>query len=299
MSSRIALVSAAEFAHLDDDLPLITSALDALGDEVVVPDWHDKAFDWTSVDLAVVRSTWDYTWHLPEFLDWAEVVSDATVLANPFEVIRWNVDKRYLVELARVGLPVTPTTIIRPGEQVTLPEVYEVVVKPTVSAGARDTERYPEAEHDAALAHAEHLLSEGRSVLLQPYLKGIDERGETALVFAGGEYSHAFNKGPILTPGSEFVEGLYREESITSREASPAERAVADRVLDALPTLIPGVERSALLFARVDLAPGPDDTPVVLELELVEPSFFCGYAPGSAVRIAGAISAAAMRAARA
>jgi hypothetical protein len=42
----------------------------------------------------------------------------------------------------------------------------------------------------------------------------------------------------------------------------------------------------------VDLLPGPDG-PVVIELELTEPSLFIGYADGAPERLAAAIAARA------
>ena len=293
---RVALVSAGAYAHLDDDLPPIVAALGARGIEAVVADWHDETVDWTTFDLAVIRSTWDYTWQLDRFLAWSDRVSDATRLANPSPVVRWNTDKRYLLDLAAAGVPTVATRILDPGDE---PDVDlgaaatgEIVVKPVVSAGGRDTERYGTGGLAEARGHAARLLAEGRSALVQPYLPLIDEHGETGLVFVGDAFSHAFRKGPILVPGSAFVDGLYRTEDISARTASPAELAVAAAALDAVATSVPGHTRRDLLYARVDVVP-QDGRPVVLELELVEPSLFCRTDPDAAGRAAGAIAAAA------
>jgi hypothetical protein len=87
-----------------------------------------------------------------------------------------------------------------------------------------------------------------------------------------------------LVPGTAFVEGLFAEESIAPRTPSAEERAVAERTLDAVPA-----GRGSLLYARVDLVPGPDGAPLVLEVELTEPSVFFAHAPGAADRFARAI----------
>lgn len=114
-----------------------------------------------------------------------------------------------------------------------LPGDGELVVKPSVSAGSRDTARYSTSETVAARHHAERLLAKGRTVLVQPYQDSVDSRGET---FA----------------------------------------------------------RAELLYARVDLLEGPDGTPLLLELELVEPSMFLSYAPPPRVaHFAAAIMAVA------
>ena len=288
---RVALISTGDHHHLDEDLPLLTAALADLGIEAAVLDWHDPENDWSAWDLAVVRSPWDYTTQLPSFLSFLAGAAEATTVANPVEVIRWNADKRYLVELAAAGVPVVPTSVFEPGDEVTIPSGVACVVKPTVSAGARDTERYSADASTDAVGHASELLSAGRSVLVQPYVEGIDEVGETGLVYVGDRYSHAFRKGPILRPDSAFVDGLYREEQIDPREPSPAERAVAEQVLDAVATVLPGWSRSDLLYARVDLAPGPDG-PLLMELELIEPSLFLDIDESSPARAAAAIAGA-------
>ena len=287
---RVALVTAGPFAHLDEDLPLLTAALGADDLDTVVVDWHDEGFDWSAVDLAVIRSTWDYTSQLGAFLHRLAAIDAVTTVRNPLPVVRANADKRYLRTLADAGVPVVPTDVLEPGDDLRCPEGVPFVVKPTVSAGGRDTERYAPDQVAAAGAHASGLLDAGRAVLVQPYVEGIDAAGETGMVFVGDRFSHAFRKGPILRPDSTFVEGLYREEDISSREPSPDEREVAEAVLDAVGAVVDGADRSELLYARVDLAPGPDG-PVLLELELIEPSLFLATSPGAAHRAAAAIAA--------
>ncbi len=284
MTAPVALVTAAPARHLDADLAPLAGALDAIGvpSEVVV--WDDPAVRWSAYRLVVVRSTWDYVARHDAFLAWAEAVASVTTLANPAPMIRWNTDKRYLRDLGQAGVPVVPTVFHEPNHPVHVPPI-EVVVKPAVSAGAADTGRYPPERRDEAVAHVQRLLAAGRVAMVQPYLAGVDQTGETALVFFEGVFSHAVRKGPILVPGVGMVEGLYAEEELAPREPTPAERAVADQALTAVPAVL-----GTPLYARVDLVPGPDGAPVVLELELTEPSVFHAHGPGSADRFAAAIA---------
>ena len=191
--------------------------------------------------------------------------------------------------LPDLGVPVVATQVLEPGQPPRFPAGGEVVVKPVVSAGGRDTERYGPDQLAAAGHHVERLHAEGRDVLVQPYLPEIDTVGETGLVFVGDAHSHAFRKGPILRPDSTFVEGLYREEEISPRTATDAELAVAAAALDAVGRCVPGLSRADLLYARVDVAP-LDGEPVVLELELVEPSLFVATDTASAARAAAAMA---------
>lgn len=289
-SPSVALISAARFAHLDEDLPLLVPALADLGIVATVTDWHDTAQDWGAFDLAIIRSTWDYTSEPDGFLAALRRIAGATELANPLGLVAGNIDKRYLSRLAAEGLPVVPTRVIEPGAAPEIELTVETVVKPTISAGGRDTERYRPDQHAEALVHVSNLLAHGRAVLVQPYVEAVDEAGETGLVFLGDRFSHAFRKGPILRPGGGFVEGLYREEEISARDPSTEELVVAERVLDAVGVVAPGCTRDDLLYARVDLVPGPDG-PLLMELELIEPSLFLDVTPDAPAHAARAIAA--------
>jgi hypothetical protein len=99
--------------------------------------------------------------------------------------------------------------------------------------------------------------------------------------------SHAISKGAMLV-GEKGLEadGLYKRESIAAREPTRAEVEVARRALSVVPG---GADR--LAYARVDLVPGSDAEPLVMELELTEPSLFMSTAPGSPDRFAEAIAA--------
>ena len=287
--SRIALVTAAAARTLDEDLAPLETALRAAGVAPSIVEWDDAAIDWSAFDLAVLRSTWDYSMRQPEFLRWIDRISPLTTLVNPREVVRWNTDKHYLAQLAKAGVPVVPSTFVEPGEDTSraldaflATAGEEFVVKPSIGAGSRDAQRYARGERDAALAHARRLLEADRSVLLQPYLGRVDAHGETALIFFAGTFSHAIRKGPLLKRGEGPTRALFATEHITARTPSADEIAVAERTLRAMPF-------GELLYARVDLIHDDDGTPRVLELELTEPSLFFAHASGSANRFAQAI----------
>ena len=293
---RIALVTAQEALGLDQDLEPLLAALRAAGAEARAVCWDD-AVDWSAFDAALLRSTWDYVPRLSEFLTWCDRTAAQTCLLNPPEVVRWNTDKHYLRDLHRAGIPVVPTRFVEPGEaagtalrafldgelSVGRPVPFdEFVLKPTVGAGSKDAARYGRGEDDRAEAHLARLLKAGRSSMLQPYLPSVDRRGETALLMFEGAFSHAICKGPLLRRGADLVTGLFAPEEITPRTPTPEERRVAEGALQAMPF-------PALLYARVDLIEAADDDPVVLELELTEPSLFFAQAPGSAARFAKAV----------
>lgn len=295
-TARVAVATAAEFPDLDEDGPVLLAALQQRGIAGEPAVWTDPDIDWATYDLVVVRSTWDYAPRRDEFVAWAHRVESVSRLANPAAVIEWNTDKTYLRALDDAGLPVIATDWLMPGDTFVPPVQGEYVVKPAVSAGSVDTDRFRAGEHDElAVAHAAAILASGRTVMVQPYLHEVDSAGETALLYIGGEFSHAIRKGPMLTPAGGPVSDLYKAEEIQPRQPSPVELEVGGQVLDALDGLAP-VGRTGLLYARVDLVPGHDGEPTLMELELTEPSMFLvedgTRGTASAERFAVAVQAA-------
>jgi glutathione synthase/RimK-type ligase-like ATP-grasp enzyme len=276
---RVALATCAEVAEGDEDTPTLVPALAARRVEARPAVWDDPAVDWAEFDLVVVRSTWDYAERLDAFLVWA---ASLPRVLNELEVLRWNTDKRYLAELERAGVPVVPTRFLQPGEPFEGPAA-RFVVKPAVSAGSRHSASYEPGEAAEAGEHVARLHAMGRTMMVQPYLDGIDSNGEIGLVYVGGAYSHAVRKAPLLQPGQPPGDALYLEEQVEPAVPSDAERAVADAALRVAP--------DGLLYARVDLVQGADGA-VVLEVELTEPSLWLGHAPGASERFADAIAVA-------
>lgn len=290
--THIALVTAAAARALDEDLAPLESALRETGADVALVDWDDADADWSRFDLALLRSPWDYMHRLPEFLAWAERASAQTTLHNPLPVIRWNTDKHYLRDLEKSGVAIVPSVFVEPGEDASAAladflsahAADEFVVKPAIGAGSRDAQRYHRGDRETATAHVRRLIDAGRSVLLQPYLDRVDEHGETALIFFDGKFSHAIRKGPLLKRGEGPTRALFAAEHIMPRQPSPAELALAERALSAMPF-------GTLLYARVDLIQHADGSPRLLELELTEPSLFFAHGPGSAARFAKTVLA--------
>jgi hypothetical protein len=270
----VALVTCAQFPQLGEDEPLLLDALRERGVDARPAVWDDPAIDWAGYDLVVVRSAWDYSLRRDDFVAWARSVPR---LLNPADVIAWNTDKRYLAAVPRA----VTTTFVDPGDGWD-PPAGEFVVKPTVSAGSRDTARYGPGEEAPAREHVSALQAAGRTAMVQPYLGAVDAHGETALLFFDGVYSHSIRKGQMLQPGQPPTgEVIYLEEQISAREPDSDEHAAADEVLESLPW-----PRESLLYARVDLIPDANGTPRLVELELTEPSLFLSYSPGAPDRLA-------------
>ncbi|GIJ00358.1 hypothetical protein CLV28_0087 [Sediminihabitans luteus] len=293
---RVALATCSVLPRLDpDDAPLV-GALDQRGVEAVPAVWDDPGVDWESFDAVVVRSTYDYSARRDEFVSWAASVPN---ILNPEAVLRWNTHKFYLRDLETAGIPVIPTVWLDPERNLSsraihtrMPAHGHFVIKPVVSAGAKDTGRYEAIDAESrglAILHAKKLLAQGRHVMVQPYVMSIDTEGEARLVFVDGELSHAVSTSTRLTGPHRPTQGLYRKESMRVHEPDDAQVDVARRALAVAAESVPGVD--PLLYARVDLVWGADGSATVLELELTEASLYLSSAPGALERFADAIAA--------
>jgi glutathione synthase/RimK-type ligase-like ATP-grasp enzyme len=283
----VALVTCREALGIDYDMPLLLEAVRATGVAVDEVCWDDESIDWSTYNHIVIRSTWDYHRRYDEFMHWVRTVSAVSTISNSVDVITWNTDKHYLAEVAEMGLPVVPTVFIEPGQEDWLEYVLElltqgdVVVKPAISAGSNDTERH--SNINAAQTHIAELLSAQRSVMLQPYMADVDVESETGLVFIDGKFSHAFAKGPLLAQAKNMSGGLYAEEEIGVRQPTAEQLLIGERAVKWLTSRF-----GNLLYARVDLLPTAQG-PVIIEIELTEPSLYLLLHPQAATELAHAL----------
>ncbi|MBB3665816.1 MULTISPECIES: ATP-grasp domain-containing protein [Prauserella salsuginis group] len=282
------LVGCSRVPQGDGDERAVPDALADVGVDTRWAVWDDPAEDFAAADIVIPRSTWDYTERRDEFLAWCASVPG---LANRASVVRWNTDKAYLLDLAAAGVDVVPTELAAPGETPEWPD-RDFVVKPSVGAGSRRAARFTPAGRDAATRHLRALHDDGHTALVQPYQPAVDSEGETALVFFGGQYSHAFTKGPMLSGADLHESGLFVTEKLASAAPEGPWRALAEDALDAAATRL-GLRRSELLYARVDVVRTAAGEPAVLELEVSEPSLgFRQADAGAPVRFASAVRAA-------
>ena len=253
------------------------AALAAIGVSAETRAWDDPTVDWSSARACVIRSTWNYIRHYPEFLAWIDRCTAATALWNPAPVVRWNSHKHYLVELAARGLPVVPTKVVARGTAARLVDLVEdwpeIVVKPAVSAGSFATLRVGHGELAAGQAHLEAMLAE-RDMMVQPYFRSVHDHGERAVVWIDGAFTHEVRKSPRFSGDASEISGALP----VGRE----ERVVAERILAAAP--------GPLLYARVDLARDGAGRPHLMELEVIEPSLFLGGCPAALEAMARAIA---------
>ena len=276
---RIACVTCRELPEPDPDEPLLRDAVEAAGGTYELVAWDGDPYAWRDADLVTPRSTWNYYENPARFLEWAEHADAASTLVNPLSVVRGNLHKRYLLDLERAGVPVVPTLVVERGEALALADVLrdrgwpDAVIKPAIGARSWRNRRVGEATSAEGQAHLDALVAE-RDVLIQPYLRAVEDHGERSLIWIDGVLTHSIRKE------ARFSDDL---ENVSDDAIAPPEGAAA--IVDAAIGAIEG----ELLYARVDVVPDATGRLVVMELELIEPSLFFAQDADALARFADAL----------
>ena len=289
---RCAFLTLAEPGHYVVDDDLAHAPLLALGWEVESVPWARPDADWASYDAVVIRSTYDYIAAPDDFLRALAAVDEAgTPLFNSLELVRWNLRKRYLEDLAGRGVPTVPTLWRDAVRSADLDDFFdelsaeEIVIKPVVGANASGAFRFDRRSAAAGSRELDAFYA-SRDAMVQPFVRAIVEEGEYSLFYFDGELSHAIRKTP---KDADFR--VQEEHGGLIRSVAPgtALRAAGARVMSALD--------ETPLYARTDLVRfGPDDDFRLMELELIEPSLYFRTDDGAAARFAGALDARVSRA---
>ncbi len=263
---------------------LLQAALERHGLSSARVDWSRRDLDWSNFRCAVFRTTWDYFDRFADFATWLQHVRSLTRLCNDAELISWNMDKHYLVDLEARGIPVVRSQFIERGERIGLPGLLsasgweEAIIKPCVSGGARHTYRM-NRQNAADVDRIVQPLLANESLILQPFERHVLEQGEDSLMVFQGVYSHAVRKLP--RPGDFRVQddhgGTVHPREPTRMQIDLAERAIA--ACDPKPA-----------YGRVDMVRDDRGDFRVMELELIEPELWLRVHPPSAAAFAAAIA---------
>ena len=279
---RVALATCERPVAHDDDFDFIAAALRRRGAEATAPAWSDASIDWSGYDVVLPSSTWDYHTQVDRFRKWLRQVSRQSRLCNGLSTIEWNLDKRYLLELERAGVPTIPTIWTEPGEEDEIERTVaelgwgDVVVKPVVDLGAERLARVETAMVGRILR------SLGEPGMAQPFLESVQSAGELSLLYVSGELTHALRKRPAR--GDFRVQQQYggTHKAVTAPGA-------AIEIAEAALALAPGEP----LYARVDLLADDRGGLRLIELELIEPRLYLDLEPRSAEALSRGLLAAA------
>jgi len=247
---------------------LLIDYLTSKGLDITPEVWDNPAVEWQQYDVALFKSPWDYFDKFPEFKLWLDKMEASGVRTlNPLKTIRWNTDKHYLLDIAAVGLPIVPTELLKRGTEAHLTSYFtqfgteKIIVKPTVSGGAKNTFIVPRQEAEALLPKLQALLKV-EDYLVQPFMPQVQEEGEWSFLFFNGRYSHTVLKA--AKAGDFRVQHFFG--GTIHPETAPAHLLPqAQQLIDQF--------AQGCLYARVDgVAMGQELQ--LMELELIEPFLF-------------------------
>ena len=283
---RIAFVTHRGLPQLSEDDRLAAHELRAQGAAIESAVWDSPLVDWSRYDAVVVRSTWDYHLKRTEFEHWlAHLDAVGAAVFNPTSLVRWNIDKHYLGDLASRGVPIAPTMFLERGDS-GLGQLFaqlewtDVVIKPTVSANGHETRRVS-LRHEQGEGNWFQRVHAAHDLVVQPYFEEIVTRGEWSFVFFAGQYSHAVLR--MAAPGA-FSRQHGQSTSLLVDNPRGLIIQQAEEVTGHLP--------NGWLYVRVD-GFERNGSLVVTEVELIEPSLFLAQHPSAPRRFATAIRHAA------
>ncbi len=262
---------------------LLTEALKAEGLKVARTNWDNPNFDFSQTKAVLFRAIWDYFTRFPEFDLWLKQVENQTQLINPSKTIHWNIDKHYLLDLEKSGVNIVPTLYIKADSQATLAYHFEqckwqkAVVKPAISGSARHTYVITKEnlhQHESIFSE----LIKVESMLLQPFLDSVLQKGEVSHMVFAGKYSHSVLKK--AKTGDFRVQDDFGG-SLHHYTANTEERAYVEKVLSACHPLP--------IYARVDVLWDANNELALAELEAIEPELWFRRSETAAPLLAKAI----------
>lgn len=261
---------------------LLVDALVQKGLKVGKKSWSDENFDWSQTDKVLIRTTWDYFERFEEWKSWLNLVSQKTELINPVELVRWNMDKHYLGDLARRGINVPETHYIEKGISTSLRKLHmktgwkETILKPCVSGASRHTYKLNADNIEAHEAIFQKLI-QNEAFMLQPFQKNI-VKGEISLMVMGGQFTHAVLK--VAKPGDFRVQDDFGG-TVQPYQPSAAEMDFAEKAVAAC--------KPTPYLARVDIIRDNKDELAIIEIELIEPELWFRLNPNATEVLAAAI----------
>ncbi|PWL38803.1 hypothetical protein DKG77_11200 [Flagellimonas aquimarina] len=268
---------------------LVSDALHHIGLKVTKRSWDDSNFDWTSTKYALFRSTWDCFERFSEFSLWLKEVSSKTQLINSQKLIYWNIDKHYMLDLAKAGITIPRTLFVEKGTATSLKKAYgharendnfkstTFVLKPCFSGGARHTYKIEPEEISQYETIFQELIVE-EAMMLQEFQKNIVEQGEVSMMVFNGKFVNAVLK--IAKPGDFRVQDDFGG-SVQAYLPSQKEIDFAEKVVHAAPELP--------IYARVDIFLDNDGNWALAELEIFEPELWFRLYPKAADTLANGI----------
>ncbi|MEL7834956.1 hypothetical protein [Fodinibius sp. Rm-B-1B1-1] len=260
---------------------LLFDPLEQLGWQAKEISWRNNEVNWDNYEAVIIRSPWDYQDDPQAFIDvLKEIEASNAVLENPLEIVEWNIDKTYLRDLQKQGVKIVSSLWYDKFEDNLFPAVFtdlkskEIVIKPTISAGAENTFRIHQESYPAFIKDLETVFDD-RPFLVQPFMDNITAEGEFSVFFFGNTYSHTILKTP-------------KTNDFRVQEEHGGRLTLVEPENDLLETAreMRNMIQPEPLYTRADYVRTADNSFALMELELIEPSLYFNMDPESPERFA-------------
>lgn len=266
---KCALLTINDLSDFESYDHLLIGPMQEYGWDVSFIPWDKHNQNWNNFDLVIVRSTWNYQNHLNDFLDVLRVIDQSKpLLLNPLPLIEWNINKTYLEDLKKNGIPIIPSLFY---ENFEIDEVWnsfntfdseKIIIKPMVGANA---DRIMLLNKSDTIEKLKKTLDtyKDRPFILQPFINSIKKDGEVSLIFFNNEFSHALSKVPKI---GDFR--VQEEHGGTLKLLNNLDKKIinlCEKILHTLPYYC--------FYARIDLVIDKGH-PLLMEIEVIEPSLY-------------------------
>lgn len=247
---------------------ILQESLERKGLKVCKKNWNSNDFNWAKTKYAIFRSTWDYFDRFNEFFKWLNQTKEKTKFINSSEIILWNIDKHYLLDLEREGINIAPTIFIEKGNKIKIGDLFketkweEAVIKPAISGAARHTYRLKKNNYNKYNDLLNELILE-ESFLFQEFLNNITTDGEISMIIIGGKYTHAVKK---RAKHGDFRVQDDHGGTVENYNSNKQEILFAEKCIQLCPY--------KAVYARVDIIYDNNNKISLSELELIEPELW-------------------------
>ena len=269
LKKKCALLTISDLSNFQSYDNLIVQPLSKLGWECEFIPWDSISINWDDFDAVIIRSTWDYQQKEKLFFKTLQSIEASTAtLYNSLDAVKWNINKRYLLELEKENISIIPTRLYDSFDFDIVNQLFsffnenKLIIKPCVSANADDTFILEQNKLGSLKPVLENTFSQ-KDFLVQPFIKNIRIEGEYSLIYFGNRLSHVLLKTP---KNGDFR--VQEEHGGILKAINKPESSLIDfgnKVMETIPY--------QCLFSRVDVVRGSNNY-LLMEVELIEPSLY-------------------------
>jgi hypothetical protein len=263
------------------ELEAVAEILKKNGVEIELVSYFEQKINWKNYNLINFNGCTNYFQNIEKFRAFCAKISRLKVKThNPISIILWNLEKNYLLDLAKAGFDVAPTIWVQKNQNINLESEVKklgwqkIILKPSLSAGSFNTEVFEINQIEKAQNHLQK-ITQLSAAMIQQFLPEVIEVGEYSAIFLNKKFSHLVLKTPA---NGDFRAGIRQGANVKALSESQNFELInhAKKVINYL--------EQDLLYARVDMV--KSDKIYLMELELIEPLLYSDFTKNFAKKYA-------------